>query len=113
MHMKILSALILLLSCSVCSAVTVTAKLGQVTTRENGDQITGTVEYLIYADGVEQVATTELTAEFEAEPGQVLCARARVKEDEIPNISSAGCKTLPFAPSIPEIQIQIIFTVGQ
>lgn len=110
--MKILSALILLLSCSVCSAATITAKVNPITTRVNGDLITGDVDYLFYVEGVEQVATADTSATFEADSGQEICVRVRVIENDITDLSAENCKTLPFSPSTPDIQIQIIFNIG-
>lgn len=104
--MKILSVLILLAVSSVCSAAEVVMSWDAVTTREDGQAITGAIDYRIFKNDIEQPSTSELSYTLEAVSLDRLCVATREAEGFT---STLSCRTLPDVPNSPELRIQIIF----
>ena len=104
--MRMLGVLILLLVSSVSFGAEVIMSWDAVTTRTDGEVITGAIDYRIFKNGIEQPATTELSYTIDAESADLLCVAAREAEGFT---STLSCRTLPSMPESPELRIQITF----
>lgn len=110
--MKKLITLLCLLVSGAAFAEPVTISWEPVGLREDGSEITGTIDYVITQNGeqIAETANTVVTVEVEEKLGSTFCAYTRETNSGAATKSAGSCVTLPDSlPQAPTIKIQLVY----